>query len=139
MNLAIHQSVKAAPYTSLCDYIPLSRYSVSVDYFYCFHNSNMFWLIAGSTLSYCPVLAQRLYTGLSEAFRIELPVRMENAQGSKLSIFFILSICFCISARMDDRLNLPSTGKIESIPVISTILKSSVNLMFTRSNLLILW
>ena len=57
MNLAIHQSVKAAPYTSLCDYIPLSLYSVSVDYFYCFHNYNMFWLIAGSTLSYCPILA----------------------------------------------------------------------------------
>ena len=49
MFFAAHQSVKAAPYTSLCDYIPLSLYSVSVDYFYCFHNSNMFWLIAGST------------------------------------------------------------------------------------------
>lgn len=58
MNLAIHQSVKAAPYTSLCDYIPLSLYPVSVSYSYCFHNSNMFWLIAGSTLSYCPVLAR---------------------------------------------------------------------------------
>ena len=58
MFFAAHQSVKAAPYTSLCDYIPLSLYSVSVDYFYCFHNSNMFWLIAGSTLSYCPVLAR---------------------------------------------------------------------------------
>ena len=138
MNLAIHQSVKAAPYTSLCDYIPLSLYSVSVDYFYCFHNSNMFWLIAGSTLSYCPVMAHRLYNWLSEAHRIELPVRMENAQGSKLSIFFMLSMCFCISARMDDRLSLPSIGMTESIPVISTILKSSVNLMFTRSNLLIL-
>lgn len=41
MNLAIRQSVKAAPYTSLCDYIPLSLYSVSVDYFYCFHNSKV--------------------------------------------------------------------------------------------------
>ena len=58
MFFAAHQSVKAAPYTSLCDYIPLSLYSVSVDYFYCFHNYNMFWLIAGSTLSYCPVLAR---------------------------------------------------------------------------------
>lgn len=45
MNLAIHQSVKAAPYTSICDYIPLSLYSVSVDYFYCFHNSEFYWLI----------------------------------------------------------------------------------------------
>ena len=42
MNLAIHQSVKAAPYTSLCDYIPLSLYSVSVSYSYCFHNSICF-------------------------------------------------------------------------------------------------
>ncbi len=62
MNLAIHQSVKAAPYTSLCDYIPLSLYPVSVSYSYCFHNSNMFWLIAGSTLSYCPVLARDCIT-----------------------------------------------------------------------------
>ena len=54
MNLTIHQSVKAAPYTSLRDYIPLSLYSVSVDYFYCFHNSNMFWLIAGSTIIVLP-------------------------------------------------------------------------------------
>lgn len=55
MNLAIHQSVKAAPYTSLCDYIPLSLYSVLVDYFYCFHNSNMFWLIiVGSTIIVLP-------------------------------------------------------------------------------------
>lgn len=42
MNLAIRQSVKAAPYTSLCDYIPLSLYSVSVSYSYCFHNSICF-------------------------------------------------------------------------------------------------
>lgn len=41
MFFAAHQSVKAAPYTFLCDYIPLSRYSVSVDYFYCFHNSKV--------------------------------------------------------------------------------------------------
>ena len=82
---------------------------------------------------------QRLYTGLSEAHRIVGPVRMENAQGSKLSIFFMLSIFYCISARMDDRFSLPSMGIIESMPTISTILKSSVNLMFTRSNLLILW
>ena len=98
-----------------------------------------YWLIAGSTLSYCPVLAQRLYNWLSEAYSIVGPVRIENAQGSKLSIFSMLSIYFCISARMDDRLNLPSTGKIESVPVISTTLTSFVNLMFTRSNLLILW
>ena len=138
MNLAILQSVKAAPYTTLCDYIPLSRYSVSVDYFYCFHNSNMFWLIAGSTLSYCPVMAHRLYNWLSEAHRIVGPVSMVNAKGSKLLIFSMLSIYFCISARIDDILNLPSTGKIESVPYISTTLNSSVNLMFTRSNLLIL-
>ena len=55
MNLAIHQSVKAAPYTSLCDYIPLSLYSVPVDYSYCFHNSNMFWLIVGSTIIVLPI------------------------------------------------------------------------------------
>lgn len=54
MNLAIHQSVKAAPYTSLCDYIPLSLYSVPVSYSYSFHNSNMFWLIAGSTIIVLP-------------------------------------------------------------------------------------
>lgn len=138
MFLAIHQSVKAASYTSLCDYIPLSLYSMPIRYSYRFHNSNIFWLIAGSTLSYCPGLAQRLYTGLSEAHRIVGPVSTENAQGSKLSIFFMLSIFFCTSARMDDRLNLPSIGIIESMPTISTTLTSSVNLMFTRSNLLIL-
>ena len=54
MNLALHQSVKAASYTSLCDYIPPSLYSVSVSYSYCFHNSNMFWLIAGSTIIVLP-------------------------------------------------------------------------------------
>lgn len=54
MNLAIRQSVKAASYTSLCDYIPLSLYSVSVDYFYCFHNSNMFWLIIDAGHMKCP-------------------------------------------------------------------------------------
>lgn len=54
MFFAAHQSVKAAPYTFLCDYIPLSRYSVSVDYFYCFHNSNMFWLIMDAGHMKCP-------------------------------------------------------------------------------------
>ena len=54
MFFAAHQSVKAAPYTSLCDYIPLSLYSVSVDYFYCFHNSNMFWLIMDAGHMKCP-------------------------------------------------------------------------------------
>lgn len=54
MFFAVHQSVKAASYTSLCDYIPLSLYSVSVSYSYCFHNSNMFWLIAGSTIIVLP-------------------------------------------------------------------------------------
>ena len=53
MFFAVHQSVKAASYTSLCDYIPLSLYSVSVSYSYCFHNS-MFWLIAGSTIIVLP-------------------------------------------------------------------------------------
>ena len=138
MLLAVRQSVKAESCTSPCDYIPLSLYSVSAGYLYRFRNSDMFRLIAGSTLSYCPVLAQRSYTGLSEAHRIVGPVRMENAQGSKASMFSILSMCFCIAWRMDDIFHLPSTGRMESMPVISTIQKSSVNLLFTRSNLLIL-
>ena len=50
MFFAVHQSVKAAPYTSLCDYIPLSLYSVSVSYSYCFHNSNMFWFVVGGAI-----------------------------------------------------------------------------------------
>ena len=140
---AVRRSVvytkKTTAYTFSSYDIPRTLYSVPIRYSYCFHNSNMFWLIAGSTLSYCPDLAQRLYTGDSEAHRSVGPVSTENAQGSKLSMFFILLIFFCTTSRIDDRFNLPSIGMTESMPTISTIQKSSVNLIFTRSNLLILW
>ena len=71
-----------------------------------------------------PFLPRRAYSSLSEAFKSETPVRIENAQGSKpfmFSIFFTLSYALVL---IDSRLNLPSIGMTESMPTISTRLDS---------------
>ena len=136
MNLAIHQSVKAASYTHLCDYIPLSLYSVSVSCSYCFHNSKV--LVNSRQYNYRTAQLWLITRVNSCSVRIRVVYTAVNLHGT--TFYFSL---FCIMDSLNLRRNTISVksqsyrllAQDSTIERINEYIPRQSSLLFHNSNI----